>query len=238
MEVTRGTAYGLGLSQCAVVLGVVLFTPSVQVDVFVAHVRINGTAPHIELISDTQTMKAHLGFPLLAVSVLAGIFTTITCNHYESGMAVQDFQPDVLEQLGMWDMLFWTHSLIAHCLVVLLVANPVDLYGSVSATVFMVYFLYRACSPKGQHANLTQENLNILGYCLGVLQLVYQTSDTRSDGGTAVMLMVVLDYFLGVGHTYDRQATIETVTNCRLFYICMTSLCLAFFYCVYNNGQA
>lgn len=237
MEVSRGAAYGLGLSQCAIVLGVVLFSPSVQVDVFVAHVRFNGTIPNVVLISDTQTMKAHMGLPMLAASALAGIFATVTCHSYDTGISGQDFQPEVLEQLGLWDMLFWAYCLITHCMVVLMVANPVDLYGCVSGTVFMVYFLCRACSPKGQHASLTQENLNILGYCLGVLQLVYQTSDSRSGVGSAVMLMVVLDYFLGVGHTYDRHTTIETVTNCRLFYICAGSLCLAIFYSMYNVSE-
>jgi hypothetical protein len=54
-----------------------------------------------------------------------------------------------------------------------------------------------------------------------------------------VMLVVVLDYFLGVGHTYDRQATIDTVANCRLFYICACSLAIACFYGMYNfSGEA
>jgi uncharacterized membrane protein len=44
------------------------------------------------------------------------------------------------------------------------------------------------------------------------------------------MSVVVLDYFLGVGHTWDRQATIETVTNCRLFYVCCVSFGVAALY--------
>ena len=67
-----------------------------------------------------------------------------------------------------------------------------------------------------------------------MLQLAYQIPDGQTNGGTVVMLMVVLDYFLGVGHMYDRQATIETIANCRLFYVCTVSLSLAFFYGMYN----
>jgi hypothetical protein len=60
--------------------------------------------------------------------------------------------------------------------------------------------------------------------------LVVQLTDTRANGMSVVMLMVVLDYFLGIGHTYDRQATIETVSNSRLFYVCAGSVGLALLY--------
>jgi hypothetical protein len=234
MEVSRGTAYGMGLSQCAITLGVILFFPSVRVDLFIANVHVNGTA----ITSFVQTMETHLALPVLAASGLAAIFTTLTCKSYENGIAGQDFNQENLDQLGMWDLLFWAFCTLAHGIVVVMVADPVDLYGCVSSTTFMVYFLYRACSPKGQHANLTMENLNILGYCLGILQLTYQITDTRENGATIVMILVVLDYFLGIGHTYDRHTTIDTVANCRLFYICMGSLSLACFYSMYNISDA
>jgi hypothetical protein len=51
------------------------------------------------------------------------------------------------------------------------------------------------------------------------------------------MLVVVVDYFLGVGHTYDRQATIDTVSNCRLFYICAGTLGLALLYALSEPTQ-
>ena len=236
MEVSRGTAYGIGLSQCAITLGVILFFPAVKVNLFIARVHINGTLASggRDLISDIQTMKTHMSLPVMAASGLAGIFTTVTCRSYDLGIAGQDFQQDTLDQLGMWDMLFWAYCTLTHFIIVMIVADPIDLFGCVSSTVFMVYFLFRACSPKGQNVNLTQENLNILGYCLGILQLAYQITDTRDNTATVVMLVVVLDYFLGVGHTYDRQATIDTVANCRLFYICTCSLSIACFYSMYN----
>jgi hypothetical protein len=78
---------------------------------------------------------------------------------------------------------------------------------------------------------MTQENLNILGYFLGVMQVGYQIPPAgQGHAVTVVMCMVVLDYFLGVGHTWDRQATIDTVTNCRLFYVLCTATGLAGLY--------
>jgi hypothetical protein len=232
MEVSRGAAYGLGLSQFAITLGVVLFFPAVEVTVYVPHARLNGTAA---MSVAAEGVRVHMGMPVLGVALLAAVFATVTYRTHEQGLSGQDFQPDVVEQMGVWDLLFWGFCAAAHGVLAVTISDPVDAYGAVSCTAFMAYFLYRACAPKGQHLNLTQENLNILGYCLGVLQLAYQVTDTRGNGATAVMLMVVLDYFLGVGHTYDRQATIDTVSNCRLFYVCAAALGSALLYAMCDS---
>lgn len=228
MEASRGTAYGLGLSQCAITLGIVLFSPSVEVDVFVPHASLDANLTSVRLGS--AAARVHMGVPVCAASILAALFATVSYKADEHSLAGQDFQPEVIEQMGMWDTLFWTYCLLAHGLVVLLVCDPVDAFGALSATAFMGYFLFRSCYPKGQSINLTQENLNILGYGLGVLQVVLQLTSTRRNGMYAVMLMVVLDYFMGIGHTYDRQATIGTVSNCRLFYICAGTVGTALLY--------
>ena len=228
MEASRGTAYGLGLSQCAITLGIVLFSPVVEVDVFAPHGSLD--ANHTALDLTYTAARVRTGIPVCVVSFLAAVFATVAYKADEQSLSGQDFQPDVIEQMGMWDALFWAYCLLAHGLVVVLVCDPVDAYGAVSATAFMGYFLFRACYPKGQHVNLTQENLNILGYGVGVLQVVAQLTSTRGNGMSAVMLMVVLDYFMGIGHTYDRQATIGTVSNCRLFYVCAGTVGTALLY--------
>jgi hypothetical protein len=121
---------------------------------------------------------------------------------------------------------------------VLMVCDPADAFGTVSATAFMSYFLFRACYPKGQQINLTQENLNILGYGLGVLQAALQLMGTRANGMSVLtgMVMVVLDYFMGIGHTYNRQATMDTVSNCRLFYVCAGTVGTALLYAMSGPG--
>lgn len=228
MEASRGTAYGLGLSQCAITLGIVLFSPAVEVDVFIPRASLGGN--HTAITLAHEAVRVHMGMPVCAASFLAAVFATVAYKADEQSLAAQDFQPDVIEQMGMWDALFWAYCLMAHGIAVLLVCDPVDAFGAVSATAFMGYFLSRACYPKGQHVNLTQENLNILGYGLGVMQMAFQLTSTRGNGMSAVMLMVVLDYFMGIGHTYDRQATVGTVSNCRLFYICAGTVGTALLY--------
>ena len=240
MELSRGTAYGVGLSQLAVTLGIVLFFPGVEIDMFLirAHVNASTGALFMTASTDIQGMRMHMGLPVILSSCLCAVFSTMTYRLFEAGLSGQDFQQDVLDQASMWDLVFWLYVFLAHCIVVVITADPVDVYGGISCACFMVYFLFRACAPKGQNMNITQENLNILGYCIGILMMVYQMTDTRGFGASVVMLVVVVDYFLGIGHTYDRQATIDTVANCRLFYACAGTLSTVCLYAMSDSVKA
>jgi hypothetical protein len=233
MEVSRGTAYGLGLSQCLATLGVVLFSPPGQVYVFTAHAEARNGTISLACPGCVYGASVRTGLPVLAASGLAAVFSTVTYRMREDLTSVVDFQPDTLEQLGLWESLFWTYTLAMHAIVAAVIASPVDAFGCLSASCFMGYFLYRACVPKGPAVNLTQENLNIMGYCAGALLLGYQIPAATTNGVTVLMCMVLLDYFLGIGHTWDREATLDTVTNCRLFYICCGTLGTA---CLYATG--
>jgi hypothetical protein len=233
MEVSRGAAYGLGLSQFVITLGIVLFTPPMRVSVYVPRGTLNGTAFQV----DAKPIELQMGLPVVGTSFLAAVFALVTCKVHEQGLSGQDYQQDVVDQMGMWDMLFWVFCAASHAVVVLVVGDPADVFGTLSSTAFMSYFLFRACASKGQHVNLTQENFNIMGYGLGVLQAAYQLTETRPNGTSILLVMIVLDYFLGIGHTYDRQATIDTVSNCRIFYICAGALGCAVLYAMDSQPQ-
>lgn len=242
MEVSRGTAYGIGLSQVAVTLGVLLFFPSVDVHLFLIHAGVNRTAEagHDVLFAGARSLEGiqgQVGLPVMLASACAAVFSTVTYRTYESGIAGQDFQQDVLDQIPMWDLLFWLYVMLLHAIVVFIVADPLDIFGLIASTCFMTYFLHRACAPKPQTLNLTQENLNIVGYCVGVLMAAYQITNNRSHSAATIMLLVVVDYFLGIGHTYDRQASIDTIANCRLFYICAGTLGTALLYAICQGAS-
>jgi hypothetical protein len=231
MEVSRGTAYGLGLSQALGTIALVLFLPEPVMQAFTVQAEnVNGTLVLVGPkgpISSTVSM----GLPVLLVSLMAAVFTSLTYRMHEEGLSGLDFQSDTVEQLAMWDLVFWCHCLGVHCVVVGLLTSPANAFGWLSSTCFMVYFLFRICTPKAQTTNMTQENLNLLGYFLGVMQVGYQIPPVgQSHAVTVVMCMVVLDYFLGVGHTWDRQATMDTVTNCRLFYVMCAAVGIACLY--------
>ena len=240
LEVSRGTAYGVGFSQCAVTLGVILFFPPVDVDVYIVRVHINITERTMLFDSpdDVRGERLFMAMPVLLCSFLTASFTTITSNGYDAGFAGQDYSPDALEEASMWNLVFWLHCLLAHFIVIFIISDPVDIFGSIASATFMTFFLYRVCYPKGHSLSLTKENMNVLGYSLGLLLSVYQITAVRDNGVYVIASMVVLDYFLGLGHTYDRQATLDTVANCRLFYICAVSLSLAFLYAISGEPLA
>ena len=239
MDVSRGTAYGVCVSQCALTLAVILFCPRVDVDVYAVQGHINSTTRGLSVdpVSDFKGLRVFMAMPLMLSSLMAAFFSTVTYRAYEQGFADHDYQQEVMSEVGLWDLLFWVYCILAHAVVVFIISDPVDIFGALSSVSFMVYFLYRACAPKGPNLSLTQENINILFYCLGVSQMAYQLTDTRGNGATIIMLLVVLDYFLGVGHTYDRQATLDTVANCRLFYVCVASVSLACLYALCDEGS-
>lgn len=230
MEVSRGAAYGLGLSQFAITMGIVLFSPAVEVDVYLAQARRNATTGLIT--AQIQSERVHMGLPVAGTAFLAAVFAMVTCKSHEQGLAGQDFQQDVLDQMGMWDALFWMFCGAMHGVALLFLCTPANAFGALLGTALTTYFLCRACAPKSQTVNLTQENLNLLGYGLGVLLIAYQVTD--ANGWSVLGLLVVVDYFLGIGHCYDRQATIDTVSHCRIFYICAGAIGCAVLYATNN----
>jgi hypothetical protein len=65
----------------------------------------------------------------------------------------------------------------------------------------------------------------VLGYYCGAVVLYRNIpAGLGSPRASCLLGLVMLDCVMGLGHTWDRQATMETVTNCRLFYVCALSL--------------
>jgi len=164
-------------------------------------------------INDTLTIipvetNINLALPIFIMSILAAVFSTSTYQLNEQGIGTQDYQNDVMEQVGFWDLLFWMYCMTGHVICISILISPGNIFGCISSTTFMVYFLYRACAPKNQNINLTQENINLLGYGLGFLQVAYQIHYETSNRVLVLGLIVIMDYFLGVGHTWDKQATV------------------------------
>jgi len=106
MDVSRGTAYGLGLSQVAITLGIVLYFPAVRVSSFSMSVMDTGNhTSNGELV--LESLQSHhyvMGLPMLACSFLAAMFTTNTLqlfdNEGETGMQARPALVCVLTSLG------------------------------------------------------------------------------------------------------------------------------------------
>jgi hypothetical protein len=156
----------------------------------------------------------------------------------ERGILVQDapYTYETLVETGFWDLMFWTFCALAHALVLLVALSPSDVYAVSLAGLLIIYFLCRACQPRQGHGlSVTQENTNILGFFAGLLIAFYSIPDSHSGRPAALAVMTLLDYILGVGHTWDAMPPMDTVTNCRLFWTCSVSFCMAGLYGAWHD---
>ena len=233
----KGGVYALGALQLAILgLMVILYPPaSVQVFTYVPCVT-NGTLTHA--CGDTRSVRLMLAMPSLAVSAAAAAYVSNTFSLEEAGL-INDapFGPESLGQTGLWNALFWFVVSGAHAIVVAAACSPVDLFAWALATYLCVSFLARICTPPEFHqsdgpevGSVTIANANVLGYMLGVGVAFYCVPGQYTNRFVIIFLMVVLDYFLGIGHVWERVPSIDTVSHCRLFWICSVGLCLAALY--------
>lgn len=82
----------------------------------------------------------------------------------------------------------------------------------------------------------TQGNLNTLGYAVGVFVVCRNIPSGLGSPRVGCLLgFSILDGVMAMGHTCDREATMETVTNCRLFYVCAQSLALCGVYALWYD---
>jgi hypothetical protein len=237
MQCGKGAVFSLGLLQLALVgLMIILFPPaSTQVYVYLPCVA-NGTLTHA--CGDTRSVRLMLALPTLAVSAAGAAFVSNTFSLLENGLISEEqpFGPESLGQTGLWNALFWFVVTGAHAIAVAAACSPVDLFAWALATYLCVSFLARICAGQevdqdGQvsHA-ISVANANVLGYMAGVAVAFYSVPSDYSNRLIIIFLMIVLDYFLGVGHVWEKTPSVETVANCRLFWACSAGLCLAALY--------
>lgn len=133
---------------------------------------------------------------------------------------------------------FWLTFAYSHFLLALITSSPCDVYAVVLGVACLSYFAHGICSPPayGGVQTQTKGNLNVLGFCVGVgLLLRIIPSESLSARAGCLMCFVLLDGVMGMGHAWDREATMETVTNCRLFFVCAQSLCMCLVYCLWYD---
>jgi hypothetical protein len=240
LSLTRGTAYAICFSQAAITLGVVSLYPHVTVELFTAHPAIaNGTlqpyapasAPVISSVSFT------LAIPFLMASCLVAAFSTTTAGLVERGTISNNcpYTFEVLYETGLWDLTFWLCCCTTHVLFILIVMSPADTYAVALASLLVIYFLGRMCQPREGNLNMTQENVNFVGLCSGLLITFYNLPDAHNGRLAAIFVLCILDYMLGVGHTWDATPTMDVITNCRLFYVCSASLSLSALYGAWHD---
>jgi hypothetical protein len=239
LQVSSGTILALCLSQAAVMVGVITFYRPVHVEVYLPHpVIANGT-----LLNDGQpttritVTSLALAIQFLLLSCIAALFSTTTTGLIQRGIIQRDMQysHEILYEAGLWDLMFWVFCGGTHVLLILIVMSPADVYAVALASLLIVYFLCRLCQPRLSQLNMTQENINLLGYWAGLLIAGYNLPDSHTGRLAALLIMCLLDYMLGVGHTWDATPMMDVITNCRLFWVCSASFCMAGLYGAWHD---
>jgi len=233
--------YALGVLQLvAVGLSVIIYAPaSVQVFVYLPCVA-NGTLSHA--CGETRSVRLMLAMPTLAVSACSAAFVSNTFSLREADLINENpFGPEALGQTGLWNALFWFIVSGAHAITIAAACSPVDVFAWGLATYLCVSFLARLCAGPEYDADgpisgaVSLANANVLGYMAGAAVAVYSVPNDYSNRFILIFVMVVLDYFLGVGHVWERSPSVETVANCRLFWACSAGFGLAVLYAAWRE---
>jgi hypothetical protein len=217
------------MSQVIFAVACVLFSPHKEVVLYTLTTPTNTTELRV------HETPVHIQAALGLLSFLAFFFAMQTMNSLDNGgggggggydRVNIDYNLEFIEQNGMWDMLFWVYVLGSHLLTFAIILNVGDLYLLASSTFLVQYCLYHACLPRNSSdVSVTRENMYLLGYAGAIFVVGY-----NAQTPTLLLWVVLIDYALGVGHAWDKQATVDTVVNCRLFYACCQSLLICVFY--------
>lgn len=106
VEISRGTAYGLSLSQLALALGCVLFFPAVHVQVFTPEPAVvNGTLAGENALAASGLVNVGLGLPMLVSAACTLWFSGATMALHEQGALNADYVRESLEGTGVWDVM-------------------------------------------------------------------------------------------------------------------------------------
>ena len=218
--------------------GVVFYFPQVHIETFSCQPQIaNGTIVPGSA-SDLRRTFIPASLPFLILSCFGALFSTTTTGLLERGVFSDDalYCPEVLSEAGLWDTLFWVFCLGAHSLSILIAMSPVDAYAAGLSILLIDFFLGRICQPRtSSQLSMTQENMNLIGLCAGLLLISYNLPDSHSGRGATLFIMCLLDYLLCVGHTWDVNPTMDIITNCRLFWVCSVSFCMAALYGAWHD---
>ena len=239
----KGVGYSYGLSQLAIMFGVVMYFPPASVQLFVrTPCVVNGTLG--KGCGSTHSHRLWLLTPSLLTAGLTAGFASSTYTLAEAGVIDEQhaYGSEALEGAGMWSAFFWLVALLVHLIVVMAACTPCDAFAALGAGCLMIHFLHRICKPTDAELHAgpgggqavfwspMAANGNILGYCVGLGMALYCVPESYGNRYTLLFLLGLLDYLLGVGHVWEREPSMTTIANCRLFWTCSASLCVAALY--------
>ena len=227
--------YGLGMSQVVVTMFILIYYPMVHSEIFVYYPAVvNGTfAKESGVI---HSVDLPLVMPIALTSVLVALFVTQTIKYTRDGRLghTMSYCHESISDTGFWNLMFWLIVFSVHGMCVTLLCSPVDCFTAVLSVFFMVFFLACICVPPNEDQGSPLGNVGVLGYCAGLFVALFSVPTQVQGRFTAFMLLGILDYFVVVGHTWDRAPTMDTVANCRLFWACSAIVAVGVLYATWH----
>lgn len=214
---------------------ILIYYPVVYAEVFIYYPSlVNGT--FVKESGFVHSSEVPIVMPICLTSVLCGIFITQTVKYANEGRLSHSMQycHENIVETGLWDLMFWLLVLGVHAISVTVLCSPVDAYAAVLSVFGMVFFLACICSPAKEETSSSLNNAGVLGYCFGLLIALYCVPSQFQGRFTAFLLLGILDYFMVVGHTWDRAPTMDTVANCRIFWTCSSAIAVAVLYATWH----
>jgi hypothetical protein len=226
------------MCQLAVMGGMILFFPNVKVEMYVYNPAVSNGTLQLGQCGVTHPVKFTMAIPALAVSVAAAAFTSSTYNLIENNeFPTGDYAPPEMEKLAVWQALFWFVVAMFHAVCVFAITTPVDVFAGSACTYLMVNFLQRLCAPAPEQPHLSHASLNVVGFLAGFILTFYSVPISVYSNRIAVgFVLGLLDYLLWIGHTWDKEPKMNTVTTCRMVWVCCSSVVLAGLYGAWHDS--
>lgn len=178
-------------------------------------------------VIDVEVESYHMSSVYLLSSVCTFFFGFITKQQYTFDMqAVYSF--DSVAPIAIWSFVFWTSTLLHHIILVSFFLSPCEWSLITLIVTSYVYIMHKITDHQLQQIqHKSEENFLMIVFAILLMLTYYYVHVKYGNVVLMYMCMVGLDILLLMGHTYDKDPTMEVVGNCRLYYaVCMTCLTL------------
>lgn len=152
--------------------------------------------------------------------------TTALLNESEDNIIMQEYTMETMHELLPWDLFFWILFIILHYNLYSLVSTPVHIHTCILICLMSFVSIYMASLPKNPEQRFQfQSNIFFLIYFISLYFLLGSNQNLDHDYvGISIFSLICLDFLLIFGHSWDVNINMETIVNCRLTYVCLSSI--------------
>jgi len=219
-------AGGFTLAQMPIMMALASYYPDPLFAMYTTNLRnVSGTKDMLDIeVEDFSASVLYLGTSAVtALFALASQRADLSSSTY--------YTADMLEDLHMWDLGFWTAVLMQHACMVTFMCSPIDWYFltlTVTGITLMLMLLSRL--PLVQ-AGRSRENILML--ICGLLYITLYSAVRRHGHAGFFAGLLTMDALILIGHTFDATPDMRTVGNGRLCYTAGMSMMLLVSYTVH-----